>query len=212
MNRAETAGTTLQAAKVGALIRARRHSLRMTLQTLGDSSGVSIGYLSQVERDQASPSLSTLAAIARALEVGVDYFIAAPSTQDALTRAGERMRFSVNDSPIAYERLHSDFPGSVLSAFLITIAPGYRSETANHEGEEIIYVLEGDLTLHIEDEMTVVSQGDSLHFRGNRSHSWSNETDSDVRLMWSGTLTMFRTNQDGSAFQTNRGSGSDAES
>lgn len=202
MNRAETGLTDRQAVRVGALIRARRHSLRMTLRALSDLSGISIGYLSQVERDQALPSLSTLAAVARALDVGVDYFIATPSTQDALTRSGERIQFSVGNAPIIYEKLHAEFPGSALSAFLITIQPGYRSETASHEGEEIIYVMEGELTLRIEDDLTVVAEGDSLHFRGNRSHSWSNETNSAVRLVWSGNLTMFRSNQDGSAFQT----------
>lgn len=204
MNRAEGTTTGLHTAKVGSLIRARRHSLRMTLQTLGQQSGVSIGYLSQVERNQATPSLSTLTAIARALDVGVDYFIATPSTQDALTRAGTRMRFSVNDSLISYERLHTEFPGNVLSSFLITIAPGYRSEVASHEGEEMVYVLEGDLTLRIEDEETVIGAGDSLHFRGNRSHGWANETDRTVHLLWSGTLTMFRSSADGSAFQTEK--------
>lgn len=192
MGDADTMADSLDEAKVGALIRARRHNLRLTLQSLGDLSGVSVGYLSQVERDQASPSLSTLTAIARALDVGVDYFIAAPRAQDALTRAGRRMRFSVHRSSVSYERLHAEFPGSVLSAFLITIDPGYRSETAHHEGEEIVYVLEGRLTVRIEDEVTVLGAGDSFHFRGNRSHSWSNETADPVKLMWSGTLTMFR--------------------
>lgn len=187
---------------MGALIRARRHALRMTLQTLGKDAGVSVGYLSQVERDQASPSISTLAAIARALKVGVDYFIAAPSTQEALTRKGERMRFSVNDPRIAYERLHAEFPGNTLSSFLITIEPGYRSETASHEGEELVFVLEGDLVLRIEDEEMRVGPGDTIHFRGNRLHSWANEGSVAVKLLWAGTLTMFRSSQEGSAFQT----------
>jgi len=204
MNRAEGTTTGLHGAKVGSLIRARRHSLRMTLQSLGQQSGVSIGYLSQVERNQATPSLSTLTAIARALDVGVDYFIATPSAQDALTRAGARMQFSVNDSLISYEQLHAEFPGNVLSSFLITIAPGYRSEVASHEGEEMAYVLEGDLTLRIEDEETVIGAGDSLHFRGNRSHGWANEPDRTVHLLWSGPLTMFRSSADGSAFQTEK--------
>lgn len=194
--------SSLQAARVGALIRARRHALRMTLQALGQDAGVSVGYLSQVERDQASPSISTLASIARVLGVGVDYFIAAPSTQDALTRSGERMRFSVNDPRISYERLHTEFPGNVLSSFLITIEPGYRSEIANHEGEELVFVVSGELVLRIEDEDMRVGPGDSIHFRGNRIHSWANEGTAAVKLLWAGTLTMFRSSQEGSAFQT----------
>lgn len=202
MNHIERDAASLETARVGALIRARRHTLHMTLQELGQGSGVSVGYLSQVERDQATPSLGTLGAIARTLGVGVDYFIAAPSTQDALTRGGERIRFSVNDSPISYERLHTEFPGSQLSSFLICIEPGYRSETTSHEGEEIIFVLEGELRLRLDEEEMTVRRGDSLHFRGNRLHSWSNETDAPVRLLWSGTLTMFRSTQNGSGFQS----------
>ncbi|WP_116653435.1 helix-turn-helix domain-containing protein [Pelagibacterium sediminicola] len=193
---------TSQAARVGALIRARRHALRMTLQALGQEAGVSVGYLSQVERDQASPSISTLAAIARALKLGVDYFIATPSTQDALTRSGRRMPFSVSDPRISYERLHAEFPGNVLSSFLITIAPGYRSENASHEGEELVFVTAGELTLMIEDEEMRIGPGDSIHFRGNRIHSWANNSTLPVKLLWAGTLTMFRSSQEGSAFRT----------
>lgn len=178
--------------KVGALIRARRRQLHMTLQALGDAADVSVGYLSQVERDHATPSLGTLAQIARALGVGIDYFIAAPAAHEALTRAGERQRFSVDGSSIAYERLGADFPGNTLSSFIMTVPPGYRSETVAHEGEELIYVLEGSITHRLDDQEMVMHVGDSLHFRGNRPHSWSNHTDAPAKLLWAGTLVVFR--------------------
>ena len=91
--------------KVGALIRARRRQQHMTLMALGDAANVSVGYLSQVERDHATPSLGTLAQIARALGVSIDYFVSSPATHNALTRAGERNRFSLDGSSIIYERL-----------------------------------------------------------------------------------------------------------
>jgi transcriptional regulator with XRE-family HTH domain len=178
--------------KVGALIRARRRQLHMTLQDLGEAAEVSVGYLSQVERDHATPSLGTLAQIARALGVGIDYFIAAPAPHESLTRAGERPRFSIDGSSVVYERLGADFPGSTLSAFLMTVPPGYRSETVAHEGEEILYVLEGSITQRLNDQEMVMNAGDSLHFRGNHPHAWANHTDKPARLLWTGTLTLFR--------------------
>jgi transcriptional regulator with XRE-family HTH domain len=178
--------------KVGALIRARRRQLHLTLQALGDVAEVSVGYLSQVERDHATPSLGTLAQIARALGVGIDYFIGSPSSEEALTRAGERRRFSLDGSSIIYERLGVDFPGNVLSSFIMTVPPGYRSETVSHEGEEILYVLDGAITQRLDDDEMIMSAGDSLHFRGNRPHSWSNHTDKPAKLLWTGTLTLFR--------------------
>jgi Uncharacterized conserved protein, contains double-stranded beta-helix domain len=178
--------------RVGALIRARRRQQHMTLEALGKAAEVSVGYLSQVERDHATPSLGTLAGIARALGVGIDYFVSAPTAQTALTRAGERNRFSVDGSSIIYERLGTEFPGNQLSSFIMTVPPGYRSETVAHEGEEILYVLEGSITQRLDGEEMVMSAGDSLHFRGNRPHSWSNHTDQPARLLWTGTLTLFR--------------------
>lgn len=178
--------------KVGALIRARRRQQQLTLMELGAAAAVSVGYLSQVERDHATPSLGTLAQIAKALGVSIDYFVAAPASHNALTRAGDRNRFSIDGSSIVYERLGADFPGSQLSSFIMTVPPGYKSEIVAHEGEEILYVLEGSITQRLDGEEMIMSAGDSLHFRGNRPHSWSNHTDEPARLLWSGTLALFR--------------------
>jgi transcriptional regulator with XRE-family HTH domain len=195
------AGTT---PLIGALIRARRRQLQLTLQSLADKAGISVGYLSQVERDLATPSLGTLAQIATSLDVGIDYFISTPNAADALTRVGQRARFFVDGSSITYERIGAEFPGNVLSSFILTVPPGYRSETVSHEGEEIIFMLEGRITQRLEDEEMVISAGDSLHFRGNRAHSWSNDTDQPARVLWTGTLALFRSRETPSALGSPR--------
>ncbi|WYL51708.1 XRE family transcriptional regulator [Aminobacter sp. P9b] len=190
--------------KVGALIRARRRQLSLTLQELCDAAGISVGYLSQVERDHATPSLGTLAQLARSLDVAVDYFIATPSMEDGLTRADQRNRFSVDGSSIVYERIAADFTGNVLSSFILNVPPGYRSETVSHEGEEILFILEGSITQRLEDDEMVLTAGDSLHFRGNRPHSWSNDTDKFARMLWTGTLPMFRSRTEYPALRGSR--------
>lgn len=179
--------------RVGAAIRQRRSQLRLTLQQLGEKSGVSYSYLSQLERDNATPTLGTLAQIAKALGVGLDYFIATPRPADAVTRGGQRMRFAINGSPIEYERLGAEFPGNELSSFIIHVPPGFRSETVRHEGEEIIYVLEGHLTQVLDGAAFHLNAGDSLHYRGTSPHSYSNDTDRPTRILWSGNLTLFHT-------------------
>jgi transcriptional regulator with XRE-family HTH domain len=188
--------------KVGALIRARRRQLHMTLQELCSAAGISVGYLSQVERDHATPSLGTLAQIARSLDVGVDYFIATPNTEDGLTRASDRTRFAVDGSSIVYERIAADFAGNVLSSFVLHVPPGYRSETVSHEGEEILFILEGAITQRLDDREMALKVGDSLHFRGNQPHSWSNDTKETARLLWVGTLPMFRSRAERTALRT----------
>ncbi len=150
--------------QVGPLIRARRRQLHLTLQVLADAAGISVGYVSQVERDLATPSLGTLAQIARSLDVGVDYFIATPDVENALSRAGERQSFSVNGSSIQYERIGTDFAGNVLSSFILSIPAGYQSETVSHEGEEIIYILEGELIVRVEPDEMLLARGGRLPF------------------------------------------------
>ncbi|MEI2298340.1 helix-turn-helix domain-containing protein [Ensifer sp. MJa1] len=178
--------------KVGALVRARRRQMHMTLQTLSDAAGVSVGYLSQIERDLAMPSLGTLAQIAQGLGAELNHFILAPAIDTGLSRAEGRMVFSVGGSPVSYERIGADFAGNQLSSFVITIPPGHRSEVFSHEGEELVYMLEGEILFGLDGDDTMLSAGDGLHFRGIQPHYWWNRTDRPVRLIWTGTLPLFR--------------------
>src|SRR5690554_5948280 len=116
----------------------------MTLQALGDLAGLSAGFLSQIERDQATPSLGALAGIATGLGVDIDYFVATPTVGTGVTRSGARATFSLPGSSVLYQRLHTEFPGRGLSSFVMIVPPGHRSEMVHHEGDELIFVLEGE--------------------------------------------------------------------
>lgn len=176
--------------QLGAAIRKRRVQMKLTLQALCDSSGVSVGYLSQVERDNAQPSLGTLAQIADALDVGLDYFIAKPKPSDGLSRAGQRPYFSLANSSLTYETLAAEFPSSELSSYLLHVPAGYVSETVSHEGEEIIFVLEGEIEQTLDGQIYRMKTGDCLHYSGQTPHAWSNHTDKTARILWTGTLTV----------------------
>ena len=185
-----TAPTAKSEPQIGPLIRRRRKQLGLTLQALCDRAKVSVGFLSQVERDNATPSLGTLAQIADGLEVGLDYFIAAPRPADALTRAATRPQFAISGSSIGYESLASDFPGSELSSYILHVPPGFASEVVSHEGEEIIFVLDGEIEQTLDGQVIRMTAGDSLHYSGLRPHSWKNPTDHPARILWTGTLAV----------------------
>ncbi|WP_116130881.1 helix-turn-helix domain-containing protein [Tropicimonas sp. IMCC34043] len=176
--------------QLGPSIRRRRKQLGLTLQAACDRSGVSVGYLSQVERDNATPSLGTLAQIADALGVGLDYFVAAPRPADSLTRAGTRPQFSLAGSTMSYESLGTDFPGSELSSFILHVPPGFASELVSHEGEEILFILDGEIDQMLDNQVIRMGPGDSLHYSGLRPHSWTNPTDRPARILWTGTLAV----------------------
>lgn len=188
--------TTTAQPRIGALIRARRRQLHMTLQALGEAAGLSVGFLSQVERDQATPSLGSLAGIARGLGVDIEYFIATPSIGNGVTRSASRANFSLPGSAVRYERLHAEFPSRGLSSFIMIVPPGHHSEMVHHEGDELLFVLEGEIVQTVDGEAIRLAAGDSLHFRGSSNHSWANESDRPARVLWTGTMAILRPRQD----------------
>jgi len=177
---------------VGGLIRERRRGMNMTLKELGELANLSVGFLSQVERDQATPSLGALSMISKGLDVEMEFFVSSPAVHRGRTRQGERESFSVDDSSLRYERLGADFAGKALSSFIITVPAGYKSEQVSHEGEEIIYILAGEVVTFVENEKVVLGVGDSLHFRSTRIHSWENTSGSACTILWTGTVPIFR--------------------
>lgn len=71
----------------GQCVRRLRKRQGITLQALSNRLGVSKGYLSQVERDNAAPTRDILMQIAQAFHVGIDYFVVAPRSSNPFTRA-----------------------------------------------------------------------------------------------------------------------------
>ncbi|WP_151720956.1 helix-turn-helix domain-containing protein [Gemmobacter serpentinus] len=173
---------------LGPRIRRRRQAMGLTLQELGNACGVSVGYLSQVERNNAVPTLGTLAEIAAALDVSIDQFIASPRHVDSVTRSGSRPRFAVAGHSVIYEQVGADFPGHELTSFLLDVPPHYSSETVQHSGEEIVFVLEGEILQVVDGQGFLLRTGDSMHYLGLQPHSYSNPGDSPARVLWTGKM------------------------
>ena len=177
--------------QMGKTIRGRRQKLDLTLQDVADVAGISIGYLSLIERDKAVPTLTTLSAIAKALGVGMEFLIIRPQPITCISRAKDRRQFVVGSSQLRYERLGASFPGNELSSFIMTLEPGYRSEIVTHAGEETVFVLTGSLELTLDSDTMTLAEGDSAHYDANRLHGWANNTDASVRVLWTGTIDLF---------------------
>lgn len=173
--------------RVGEKIRETRKARRLTLQRVADATGLSIGFLSQVERDITTPSLASLMTIARALDVPANAFLHPAAIPSGVTRRGARAAYAPHPDWISYERLSSDTVGQSFGAVKMTIPPNHLSETARHEGEEIVYVLSGTLRYVIEGAIYELNQGNSLHFSAQRPHRVHNPTDQPAEAISVGT-------------------------
>jgi transcriptional regulator with XRE-family HTH domain len=167
--------TTIQI--MGQTIRQLRSDRQLTLEEAAERAGCTPGFLSQVERNQAVPSISMLYAIAKALGVEVTHFFPR-MTASKVVRAGERETFRFEGSFIAYSPLSANSPNRKLESLLVQVDPVDGSlpadEYRSHPGEEFAYVLEGIIRFRIGDTVYDLGPGDSIHFKSTVKHRMEN--------------------------------------
>lgn len=166
---------------IGQKIRKLRKEERHTLQDLSDLSGLSKPLLSQIENDQVIPPIATLLKIAKGLKVGINYFFEIEEEkQKFVLQRGDGLkssrRRSGNDSPQNY-LYHSLAPGLRLKSmepFLVEFESSEWSDTLlyRHDGEEFIYLLEGELEFHYGEEIMILLAGDSIYYDSSESHGY----------------------------------------
>lgn len=138
-----------------------REARRLSLRTLAERVGLSASFLSQVERDETSPSIASLEKIAQALGVDLaSLFAQAPA--DPVVHTAER---SVLPAPGVGTRLASlSRTGGALAPRMLTLLPGASVGFLLAESSEtFITVLEGRATARLATGEAELSVGDSLH-------------------------------------------------
>ena len=180
---------------LGERLRIRRKELKLSMKEVAISSGLSIGFISQVERGLTSPSLTSLTAIAHFLKSDVSNFLSQPKSKSSITRHKDRDIYTINNNGLLYERLSDSFPGHTLNSVIIHELPGHRTESVSHEGEEFFYILEGAITIYIDGKENILETGDSLHFDSSKSHSAWNHTNKATTLLHVCTMNVFGDNE-----------------
>lgn len=172
---------------IGEKIKHLRTEKKMTLKDLSDASGLSTGFLSQLERGMSSIAVDILGDIAQLLEVELSFFFEKPKEQDTyIQRRFERSVFQVENSSYIHYHLTPIVEHSEMLPRLIEILPGQFQEDIGeygHAGEEFIYVEEGVLTLFINHERKELYPGDVAHYPSSISHNWANYTNKLVKIL-----------------------------
>jgi transcriptional regulator with XRE-family HTH domain len=187
----QTAASFESEAPLGERLRLRRKALGLTMQEVADKAGLSVGFISQVERELTAPSLSSLTNIASVLQSRVTDFLQQPEATTGATRNGVRQVYALGAKTPSYERLSAAFPGHQLNAVVIHEKPGHRSEPIAHKGEELFYILDGELTVELERKRVILKRGDSLHFVSSRTHSTWNHTPNTTTVLHVCTMDVF---------------------
>ena len=171
-----------------------RKSRNLTIKELSNLIDVTPSLLSQIEKGSANPSINTLKQISRALDIPLfNFFINDNPTDGLIVRKNNRKKIMFNeDDSFTYELLTPSSKGEI--EFMLMKIPPKKSSSKdlfNHKGEEVAYVIKGDVKLYFMNSMITLSSGDSVRIPPNSMHKWENNSIDECEIIFAVTPPSF---------------------
>jgi mannose-6-phosphate isomerase-like protein (cupin superfamily) len=162
---------------------------KLSLAEVADAVGVSLGFLSAIERSQMSTSVGTLRKLARFYKTNILDFFDPAEASSRLVRPDRRKVLEAGPG-VRMELLA--WGNTVMEPHLFRIAPNSGSgESYTHEGEEFLYVLRGELHISLQGEEYRLKPGDSFYFESATPHHWKNPGRKETFVLWVNTPPTF---------------------
>ncbi|MCM3118618.1 XRE family transcriptional regulator [Neobacillus sp. MER 74] len=178
--------------EVSKKIRELRLEKKLTLKDLSEKTGLSISFLSQVERAASSIAITSLKKLADAFDVPITDFFEDFANKNYKVTVEEQKPFRIEGAGAIYTRLGGEFPGRAVEPLLVTFPPGEPKEKiVTHPGEEFYYILEGAMIVTIEGKEYILKPGDTIHFPSTIPHSITNPLDHDAKVFCFVTPVIF---------------------
>ena len=175
-------------AHVGGRIRELRKAQGRTLSDVAAAVGISVSYLSQIERDVSRLPIGVLKQISDTLGVHMNWFFHSGqegpvAERDVIVRTGNRRNLTFTGLGITEELLSPNLSGP-LELLMSTIEPGADSEDYSHDGAEAGFVLAGTLDLWVSGRYFRLQEGDSFSFKSTEVHRCANPGTQATRVVW----------------------------
>lgn len=181
---------------IGKKLKAIRLNNDLTIMDLAQQSRVSANMISRIERGLATPSVEILLKLGEVFDKSINYFVEEIETTHEIvfSKPGERARTVFDDERyLQTESFTTGLRDPHFTSFLCTIKVHgcSGSEDMYHPGDELIYLLEGQLRITIANETFLLNPGDSLSFKSHLPHRWQNTFAGETRVLW--TLSPYTT-------------------
>ncbi|GGB48123.1 cupin domain-containing protein [Virgibacillus dakarensis] len=156
----------------------------ITLAQLSEKTGLSISFLSQIEKGTTNLAITSLKKIADAYHISMKYFFDEEDNPSYITSRVNQKRIKIEGMDEELIRLNGQFKGREMDPFHVTVLPNTTSTNRyTHQGEEFYYVLQGEITFIVEEKTYVVGQGEAIHFPSYLPHDFENRTNEKVELL-----------------------------
>ena len=175
---------------IGNKIKNLRNLCQLTQEELADRCELTKGYISQLENDLTSPSISTLTDILAALGTNLhEFFKEEEEPQIVFTKEDY---FEKTSDDVKTIWLVPNAQKNEMEPILIELKKGKNSmEIDPHDGEEFGYVIHGKITLMNGDEEYEVKKGETFYLKGNLPHYIVNKHDTLAKVIWVSTPPIF---------------------
>lgn len=171
---------------LGERIKKYRKKMNYTLKELSDMTKLSVGFLSNIERDLNSPSISNLQQICLALNVNLMEIIDENGSSSPVTRVNERQEIFTN--PNSQVKIENIITGkNSLNGIVITIdhkSAQYSDMSWGHSYDEVGVVIEGELDIDLDNEKYNLKKGDTIFIKSFTPHRYRNPIDSRSIVYW----------------------------
>jgi transcriptional regulator with XRE-family HTH domain len=178
--------------KVGLRLKSLRDQQGLSLRALAERCGLSINAISQIERSENSPTVSTLHRLATALNVRITDFFQEEAKQTIVFVKRDLGLRSQSDG-VVMESLGIGLFNQQLEPFLMKIDPRKANidDPVSHQGEEFIHCLEGEVEYGVAERVFRWEGGESLLFEATQPHAYRNYSQKQATI-----LMVFQTSQD----------------
>ncbi|KAB7619037.1 XRE family transcriptional regulator [Verminephrobacter eiseniae] len=182
---------------LGEQLRRRRQALGLPLQPVARACGISVSLLSQLERGLRSISMRTLGALAQELQLPIETLVrntrySEGEAEGAVARAGTHRRIDLGDKGIHKENLTPPAASGGVQMYRAVIDPGGSTGDdlfLTHKGEQVGYVIEGQLDLFVQERLLKLKAGDSFCYGGDMPRRWRNPGQTSTTILWAITCS-----------------------
>ena len=178
--------------KIGSKLKELRIAKNLTQEELADRAELSKSFISQIERELTSPSISTLTDVLQCLGTSLHEFFKDDGDEQIVFHKEDYFEKIDTDLKNKTEWIIPNAQKNMMEPIRLTLEPGGSTYLdIPHEGEEFGYVLQGSIRLHIGQRVITAKTGEAFYFTPHSKHYITAHKTTGARLIWVSTPPSF---------------------
>ncbi len=170
---------------IGTRLKALRTAKKTTIKALSEATGLSVGFISNIERNVNNPTINSLMKICKALDTDLQTFFSLPAADSIVMRKSDRQQLESPANPATVCEIYPRSDNHLQPSF-ITMEPGaaYGDSPTGHSGDEICLVLSGKVEFFLGEDCFLLEAGDCIYVNSFVSHAMRNVGAEEARTYW----------------------------